>query len=366
MRVPIRRIDWRAAKSEGAVSIQMKIFRRSPPRPFIVAVSTALAGLIILADSIAEEKGKDADEKPAPSPEDLAWMSELTSGPPGPHAELKPVAVHFLLSWNNVFNAGELALSLDHQPGETGNSDEVLAGTAKGRSSGLARVLWPYEVEANATADPGTLRPHLFELSEKERSKSVDYQLNFQPGKLFSDSTVLPKKEGDEAETKRRIYGFDRIYDIFTAALYVRSFDLAKGESVSALVSPFKRPYHAEFTLVGKETRKVRGEKYDTLKFDVAIRKVNHDKTLQTYDKMKKVTIWVSDDEYRLPLEVRADIFIGFVSARMTERAWIADDGSKGESEVARKQNGSLSRFLENTRKTRLGKIPATGEANAE
>ena len=40
---------------------------------------------------------------------------------------------------------------------------------------------------------------------------------------------------------------------------------------------------------------------------------------------MKKATIWLSDDDFRLPLEVQADIFVGFISARMTERAWLKD-----------------------------------------
>jgi hypothetical protein len=192
-------------------------------------------------------------------------------------------------------------------------------------------------------------------LSETERDKSIDYTLDFQPGKLISETTVLPKKEGDEAETKRKIYRFDPIHDILSVALYIRSLELAEGDSVTALVSPFNRPYHAEFTLSGKENRKIGGEKYDTLKYDVVIRKVNHDKTLQPYDKMKKATLWFSDDEYRLPVEIQAEIFIGFVSARVTKRAWTDSVPEAPEIKVEeseKKKQGFFDRLKKATTKT--------------
>jgi hypothetical protein len=33
---------------------------------------------------------------------------------------------------------------------------------------------------------------------------------------------------------------------------------------------------------------------------------------------MKTSTIWISDDALRLPIEMHADIFVGYMSARMT------------------------------------------------
>jgi hypothetical protein len=34
---------------------------------------------------------------------------------------------------------------------------------------------------------------------------------------------------------------------------------------------------------------------------------------------MKTATIWVSDDELRVPLEMQASVFVGFMFARLTK-----------------------------------------------
>lgn len=331
----------------------MKSSRELPIRAIGVALLAATGGWGAPANSGAEDDKTASGEKPKPSAEDLAWIDDLTSGPPGEHADLKPVTVEFNLSWNNVLNAGELEFTLDRKTDAKIDPGEIYVGTAEGRSSGLARVLWPYDVEAKALVDSGSLRPHLFELSETERGKSVNYLLDFQPGRVVSDTTVLPKKKSEEAETRRKVYRYDPLHDVLSLALYVRSFDLAEGDTVSALVSPFNRPYHVEFEMAGKEKRKIRREKYDTIKFDIVIRKVNSDKTLQAYDKMKEATIWFTDDEYRLPMEVHADIFVGFVSARMTERHWLEDGKPAEEAADApgKKGQGGLKQFFKRFKK---------------
>ena len=304
------------------------------PRPLFTkatATVTAAAGIACLLS--APYGSADDEEEPPPSPEELAWIDELSVIPPGQHLDLKPLSIRFDLSWNNVLNAGEMAMNLARETPEDASIDPVFVGTASGKSNGLARVLWPYDFEAKALVDPNTLQPHLFELTETERQKTTSYNLDFQPGKLISETTVHPKKETEESKTKRKVYRYNAIRDVLSIALYLRSLDVPEGESITALVSPFNRPYHVELTMAGEDTRKIKWKKYDTLKYDVAIRKVNHNQTLQTYDKMKKATIWFSDDEFRLPIEVHADIFVGFVSARMKERKWTKETplASSGE-----------------------------------
>jgi hypothetical protein len=71
----------------------------------------------------------------------------------------------------------------------------------------------------------------------------------------------------------------------------------------------------------------------DTIRLGVKIRKINKDLTLKDYKKLKAATLWVSEDEYRLPLEIRADIFIGYVAATLVERDFLT--GSEGQGKVA-------------------------------
>ena len=48
--------------------------------------------------------------------------------------------------------------------------------------------------------------------------------------------------------------------------------------------------------------------------------KIMKDLSLKPYKKMKTSTLWISDDEDRIPLELRVDAFIGDVRMTLTEQ----------------------------------------------
>ncbi|MCB1235553.1 MAG: DUF3108 domain-containing protein [Verrucomicrobiae bacterium] len=294
----------------------MKISKTGARMGTFGAVMLAATGL-----AMAQTETAAPAKPPPPSPEELAWMKELTLLAPGGHKELKPVEIKYRLSWNNVLNAGELDVAMKREPVESVGI--CLVGTADARSSGLARALWSYDAEAKATVLPGTLEPKFFELAETERGKKFAYQLDFQPRAVSSRTTEFPKKASEDPKVSEKTYRYQAVKDILSTVLYVRSFELTEGETIKTLVSPFNRPYYVALECQGREERKIKGEKHDAIRLGVGIRKVNGNKTLQDYDKMKAATIWLSDDEFRLPLEVHADIFVGFISARMLERAWL-------------------------------------------
>jgi hypothetical protein len=291
----------------------------------------ALAGLLAASAGWAQEVKV---KKPPPPPEALEWMNEVTRLAPGAHSDLAPVKVSYGLSWNNVLNAGEFEVSLDRAAQEP---ETALLGVAEGRSNGLARVLWPYDVEAEALVDRRTLRPRLFEVAETERGMAHRYRLEFSPSRVVTHTStreIKPKKGDGAPIISEKTYRYDFIHDVLSAVLYIRSQALPEGDVLKVVVSPFNRPYHTEFEVLGREERKIKGETFDAIRLGIEIRKINSDRTLQTYEKMKKATIWLSDDEFRLPLEVQADIFVGYISARMTSREWLADAPGKDRAAV--------------------------------
>ncbi len=282
---------------------------------------------------------------------------------PGPYRSLRPVKVDFGLSWNNVLNAGELAVEV-REAEPVGSSPQVeWIGHAEGRSNGLARALWPYDVEAQSRIDRASLRPRLFELSETEREKSYRYRLMFEPARLRTQTVTMTTKVGrgetpPEPTVKESTYRYEFVHDILSTALYLRSHELAKGDSIKTIVSPFNRPYYAEFEAIGREDRKVKGETDPTIRLDVDIRKINFDRTLQDYDKMKTATIWLSDDEFRLPVEIHADIFVGFVSARVTRREWLDGGTTPASGTPAPAKDPSKPKDASKAKGDRAGSAP--------
>ncbi len=109
-------------------------------------------------------------------------------------------------------------------------------------------------------------------------------------------------------------YGIAR--DMFSAILYIRSQKLAPGEEHTLLLMPFKTPYLLKVTVVAKE--KHLGQ--DSLQLSFALQKIDRTTLkLRTYKKLKKpVTVWLSDDADRIPIELRASVYIGDVRAVLT------------------------------------------------
>jgi len=245
------------------------------------------------------------------------WMKNITRLPPGDHVNLRPVHLDYTLAWNNRVNAGELEVSIDRT--DDGNSQFV--GDATGRSTGFARVLWPYDFRARSLVDGMSLRPIVFQLREKERNEESSYDIIFESNSQVY--TTTSREEGEEARTATNRFHFDFGQDVLSSAFYLRSHSLDAGDEINMVVTPFNKPYLARFTVTGREERKIKGTRYKTIKLDAKVGKVNPDLSIKTYEKIKKTTLWVSDDEYRIPLELQSDLIFGFVSARLDDLEWL-------------------------------------------
>jgi hypothetical protein len=95
---------------------------------------------------------------------------------------------------------------------------------------------------------------------------------------------------------------------------------LKSGRKITRVVQPWDTPYLTTFEVQGRETLVYGGEKRPCLKLGLKIRKIDRSTlALSAYKKMKTATIWVSDDELRVPLEMQANVFVGYMFARLTK-----------------------------------------------
>ncbi len=245
------------------------------------------------------------------------WMSNVTRLPPGDHANLRPVHLEYTLAWNNQINAGEFGISI----ATTEEEDPRFVGDAKGRSTGLARLLWPYDFRARSLVDESSLRPITFQLKEVQRTEESSYDIIFENHRQIF--TTTSQKKDEKARTATNRFSFDFGQDVLSSVFYLRSQSLNPGEEISMVVTPFNKPYLTKFKVVGSEERKIKGRCYQTIKLDAVVGKVNSDFSIKTYEKIKKTTLWVSDDENRIPLELQSQLSLGFVSARLNDLKWL-------------------------------------------
>ena len=254
-----------------------------------------------------------AKQAKAPQP---AWMQNVTKDQPGKFVKVPACELNYHLSWNGMLKAGEATLKLGRPDPET---PRLMLGTCEGKSSGLAKRLWSYQNLFTSRIEPKSLRPVSFEANEVEKKEQIFTKALFANGVVTSTETV--KRKGRKDKTKERVFAYDHAHDLLSTVLYLRSQPLNNGDEINMVVHPFKSAYFTKFKVLGRETFKSELGKKKAIKIQIKLYKIDQDNLeLKNYEKFKKATIWISEDEYRMPLEVRSEVFIGSVRATLTGR----------------------------------------------
>ncbi|MEQ1747782.1 MAG: DUF3108 domain-containing protein [Prosthecobacter sp.] len=250
-----------------------------------------------------------------------AWAGSVTKGPLGAFPPLAPCRIVYDLSWNNLVSAGTAKIRFQELDGRW-------VARAEAGTNGLARALWRYDCNMASVLDSAVLRSLYMEHSETDSAETVSYRVQFRVSDVLTEATVSPK-DGTPV-LKYSCCPYAPVDDLQSAILYLRSQPLAVGDAITRVIQPFDRPYLATFTVMARESRKVDGKAYPTIRLDVKIRRLDTTKLeLASYKKMKTATIWVSDDAWRLPVEMHASIWVGFISATLTKREWLTGPDAK-------------------------------------
>jgi hypothetical protein len=235
------------------------------------------------------------------------WQATLSKEPAGNFPELRPLRAVYRFGWSGVTAAtGEIHF--------TKPSNDRLQLEGSGRTSGFVRALWKLDVTQRAAANSHTLAPIETEQTENYRSKKITTHLT------FTDSGVTRARtegQGDKAETKSKQFVFPNLFDLHSAALYLRSQPLNQGSVYRLAIYPGTNAYVAIIKVTGREKISVHAGTYNAIKLDLQLKRVGKNLELEPHKKFRRATIWVSDDAERLALRVDAQIFVGTVFAEL-------------------------------------------------
>ena len=232
------------------------------------------------------------------------WQASLTSDPPGNVPELRPLRAIYNFGWSGLTAATAEAHF-------TKSSDNRFQLEATGRTVGLARALWRFDLKFHALSDANTLRPVEATQNETVRSKNTVTHLTFNPAGV-NRSRI---ENGEPAKSKD--FSFPNLYDLHSAMLYLRSQPLKDRAVYRVAVYPTSSAYLATLTVTGREKINVRAGSYNAIKLDLQLSKVGKELDLQPHRKFRKATIWLSDDSDRIILRVEAQIFLGTIFAEL-------------------------------------------------
>jgi hypothetical protein len=235
------------------------------------------------------------------------WQATLSKEPAGNFPELRPLHASYRFGWSGLTAAtGEVHFT------KPSNDRFELDGT--GRTIGLVRALWRLDVNYRAVANAETLSPIETQQTENYRSKRIVTDLTFTNNGVTRART---EGQGSAAETKTKQFVFPNLFDLHSAALYLRSQPLRQGSVYRLAVYPATNAYVATVRVGGREKISLRAGTYNAIKLDLQLKRVGKHLELEPHRKFRHATIWVSDDAERLVLRIDAQIFVGTVFAEL-------------------------------------------------
>jgi Protein of unknown function (DUF3108) len=231
------------------------------------------------------------------------WQATVSKDPAGNFPELRPLRASYRFGWSGLTAAtAEVHF--------TKPSRDKFQFDGTGRTIGLVRVLWKLDVSHRAAASAETLHPIETQQTESYRSKKIVTHLAF-----TSSGVTRTRTEGQDntMETKTRQYSFPDLFDLHSAALYLRSQPLRDRSVYRVVVYAATNAYLATITVLGREKISVHAGSYNAIKLDLQLKRIGKHLELEPHKKFRRGTIWVSDDAERLLLRTEAQIFVGTV-----------------------------------------------------
>lgn len=255
--------------------------------------------LLILVASLATTLAHGADPEPS-------WASSVTTGkgpgrfPPAPNIHLT-----YRFGWSGI-TAAEADVRLV-------NAEETAKTTVSGGTTGLARNLFRCDVDHECISRRNSLLPIHIVQDEKYASQLVHTTIDFNSTSVTSLREVTPTKD----PPKPRTLDFYPVYSLETALFWLRSQPLTDGEHEVMVVYANNAAYLGTIKVVGRERIRIGQTDRNTVKLEFSFKSIDQHLQLKTYKRFRSGRGWISDDEYRLPLRVEADIFIGYVFAEL-------------------------------------------------
>ena len=233
------------------------------------------------------------------------WASTLTRDARGNFPDLRPGHATYVYGWSGITAATS---EVSFRRGE--QQTFVLEG--KGRTVGLARILWRFDLTYRSVANAQTLRPLEAHQVETARGKRIETNLK------FSNEGVNSRRlEGNRGTPTVKDFAMENLYDLQSVFLYLRSQPLRDHSVYRVAVYPANSTYVATATVLGREHLRVRSGNYNAIKMDLKLQRVNKKNELEPHRKFKRATIWLSDDSDRVLLRIETQIFVGTVTAEL-------------------------------------------------
>lgn len=263
---------------------------------------------------------------------------------------LWPGVLAFLVCWSPAAPAapaGERTWRIPVEPGRIGpfpfpadfsaefefGWSEVVAGRARavvrsdggvsevrvdGGTIGLARALWRLDATHVATLRTGTLQSIWFWQVERYARKTLTTEAAFRADGLWR----LRRRTPDGGPSKWKRIPVEPVEGVVAAMFGIRSQALDGGQEVRTVAFPGGSAFVVSVTVLGRERLSTPAGEFPAIRMALDLERIeikgDRAPTFRRHEKFRSGTVWISDDEMRIPLRAEVRIFIGYVYGELT------------------------------------------------
>ncbi|WP_103069273.1 DUF3108 domain-containing protein [Aquimarina sediminis] len=176
-----------------------------------------------------------------------------------------------------------------------------------GKSSGILSVFFKVEDYYETYIDKNKVKPYRFIRKINEGGHTKDIEINF--NHKNSKALVFNKKYN----TKKTFSIKSDVQDMMSSFYYLRNSintsSLKKGDEQFVNMFFDNENYRFKLKFLGREVIKTKVGKVACLKFRPYVQ------ADRIFKEEESMTVWVSDDDNRMPVRIKADILVGSIKA---------------------------------------------------
>jgi len=210
--------------------------------------------------------------------------------------------LRYKMSYSGFLRAGTAVLELSEKDF---NGKKVFYTKGTGWTSGAVKWFFKVEDRYESYFDKDTIKPYLFKrkINEGGYKKHRITSFNYKSNKAYVQDFTLQKDTS---------VVFSRVQDMLSAFYYLRNYNvknMKKGEEIGIDMFMDSQVYPFKLRFLGREILKT---KFGTLKTMIFRPLVQSGRIFKAQE---SVTLWITDDENKIPVKLSADLSVGSLRA---------------------------------------------------
>ncbi len=203
-----------------------------------------------------------------------------------------------------IFNTSYASLKLNNV---NLDNKSVYHAAGYGKTTGLARLFFKVEDYYDSYFDTRTINPLFFKRNIDEGGYTKNLEIVFDQEKQMAYINNIKEQKRTEIKTEQNSQ------DLISSLYYLRKFfeteNVKENEYFNINMFYDSKNHFFELQYLGKEVIKTRFGKIECLKFKPTT------KRSRIFRGEGSITIWLSNDQNRIPVRIQADLLIGSIKA---------------------------------------------------